>query len=330
MELLEGRTLAGLLASRGRLEMGNVVHVGRQLTFALAHVHGFGLIHRDIKPSNILIARTELGQEALKLIDFGIVRACDAEDGARRLTEDGAILGTPEYMAPEQLLGQDVDSRCDVYGAGVSLYECLTGVVPFEGTLGEILLKACTQQAPPIAGYRPEIPHALASVIEKAIARRPDHRFATAREFYDEITALAVQRWPRRPLLGLEDGQQAAGREQENPAESSPVGQQRRRHARAPYLTPVRTTQLNGTHQDGRSEDISEAGLLVVLPQGLEHEERVRIRFALPVSGRIVTTTARACWLRPSRTGVAVGLALALDDEDRATIGYYVSKMRQN
>src|SRR5450432_4117554 len=131
MELLEGRTLEGILAVRRRVGVADAVYLGMQLCDALATAHEHGILHRDIKPSNIFISRTDAGREVAKIFDFGIARL---QHHDQKITQQVAVLGTPEYMAPEQLLAKDdVDARCDIYALGISLYEALVGSVPFEG-----------------------------------------------------------------------------------------------------------------------------------------------------------------------------------------------------
>ncbi len=324
MELLEGRTLAGLLASRRRLEIGAVVHVGRQLAIALSHIHSRGLVHRDVKPSNVLIARSATGQELLKLFDFGIARAERGNEG-ERLTGCNVLMGTPEYMSPEQLLGSDeLDHRCDIYAVGVTLYECLTGSVPFEGSFGEILLKAATSDLPPMSVCRPEIPADLIAIVEQALARDPNARLQSAQDLYDALTALAVQRFPTAAALGVA-GTSTMPTDSSESLLNATAGVEQRRFSRAPYVTPVRIVQDGGRVLDARIEDISESGALVVLSEAIERDANVQVRFALPVSGRIVTTRATVRWSRAARLGVAVGLEFDLNEEERATIRYYVS-----
>jgi serine/threonine protein kinase len=331
MELLAGRALDGLLASRRQFDVGDVVHLGRQIAFALAHIHSRGLVHRDVKPSNIMIARTETGQEVLKVFDFGIVleRIPSQGTGTTRLTQENTVIGTPAYMAPEQLMGaRDIDYRCDIYATGVTLYECLTGAIPFDGTYGEILLKVATEEAPPITDRCPNAPPDLLAIIKRCMERAPEDRFQSARLLYDALTAVAVQRFPRGSLLGLATAVQAPTGGDEPPTAPATGVEKRRKYPRAPYQTPVRMVCEDGAVWDGRSEDISEAGLLVVAPEGLPEHQDVEVRFALPMTGRIVTTKARPRWIRNARIGVAVGLLLSLSDDDRATIRYYVSVIR--
>jgi hypothetical protein len=139
---------------------------------------------------------------------------------------------------------------------------------------------------------------------------------------------VAVQRFPRGSLLGLGSATQApVGGEEARTAPATDI-ETRRKYPRAPYQTPVRIEAEDGAVWDGRSEDISEAGLLVVAPEGIPEKNDVEVRFALPMSGRIVTTKARPRWIRNARIGVAVGLLLSLSEDDRATIRYYVSVIR--
>jgi len=148
LELLEGRSLEGILAVRRRIAAAEVAWIGAAICEALAAAHRRGIIHRDIKPSNVFVARDEQGNEVVKVFDFGVARVPSEKN---KLTQDGALLGTPEYMAPEQLLAREVDGRTDLYAVGVTLYECLAGVVPFEGNFGEVLLKAyhrCAKRRP--------------------------------------------------------------------------------------------------------------------------------------------------------------------------------------
>ncbi|HET9931147.1 MAG TPA: serine/threonine-protein kinase, partial [Polyangiaceae bacterium] len=183
MELLEGRTLQGILAVRQRIGVHETVQIGRQIGEALAAAHAHGVVHRDIKPSNLFVARDETGREVCKIIDFGIAR--DQAD-QRKLTLHGAVLGTPEYMAPEQMLGQsEIDGRADIYSVGATLYECLSGAVPFEGNYAEVLLKSATQPLAPIRAKNPTVPAELVSVVEKALARDVADRYPSMVAFLE-------------------------------------------------------------------------------------------------------------------------------------------------
>ena len=184
LEMLEGRTLDGILAARRRLPVSDAVQIARQVCDAIAHANARGVIHRDLKPSNVFIARNEIAQEVVKVIDLGVA-AVGEEQAANgeQATNAYDLVGTPEYMAPEQLWGRPVDARTDVYAIGMSLYECLTGEVPYLGTYPQVLVQVSHAMAPPrVRDRRPEVPLALAVVIETALEKEASARFQTAAE----------------------------------------------------------------------------------------------------------------------------------------------------
>jgi serine/threonine protein kinase len=261
-----------------------------------------------------------------KIIDFGIARLPQQN---QKLTQQGVVLGTPEYMAPEQLLAQDdVAARCDIYGLGVSLYEALTGTVPFEGNFGEVLLKASTQAVPSLSARCPQVPPALEAAIIKALARDPNDRHATVREFAEALSRVPTGDELPTSLLGLRTMavMPSTGLRVPPPLPERPST--RRRFARAPYVTPVRILCANGTSLDGRSEDISVGGLLVLAPQAFGQEERVRVRFALPITGKLLDVPAIARWVKKARGTGAIGLEFsALAPEQLAVVENYVTAM---
>lgn len=195
MQLLEGRTLAGLVASRGKLQPEEVIKVGVDLAAGLSAVHAAGVIHRDVKPGNVLITRDVMHQ--VRLFDFGVARFTQGgpeQITSKKLTHQGAILGTPEYMSQEALLSQPAaDHRIDVYALGVTLYECLTGSVPFDGSLGQILVKATTTDPTPLLEVRKDVPKALAEVVHKALARDVNERFQSMSDFALALAACTTQ-----------------------------------------------------------------------------------------------------------------------------------------
>lgn len=329
MELLEGRTLQGILAVRQRIGVHETVQIGRQIGEALAAAHAHGVIHRDIKPSNLFVARDETGREVCKIIDFGIAR--DQGDH-RKLTMHGAVLGTPEYMAPEQMLGQsEIDGRVDVYAVGATLYECLSGAVPFEGNYAEVLLKSATQPLAPIRAKNPTVPAELVSVVEKALAREVGDRYASMVAFLEALSQIQVPD-TGASLLGLRPprpvARAASPTKPQLPAAGAPEVDQRRRFGRAPYVTPVRVLRPNGKVVEGRSEDISAGGLLVVISAPCEANEIVKVRFALPGSGRIVEVSAVTKWVRNTRGTEAVGFEFnQIAADSRAAIEHYVTAM---
>jgi len=354
MELLEGRTLEGILAVRRRIGVADAVYIGMQLCDALAAAHEHEILHRDIKPSNVFISRSESGREVTKIFDFGIARLHQQNP---KITQRGAVLGTPEYMAPEQLMAQDdVDARCDIYALGISLYEALSGSVPFEGNFGEVLLKVATQPIPSLCARCPQVPPELEAAIEKALAREPADRYSTVREFAEALSRVPtldavptsllglrapvprplpnkdpLQRGPLAPAPAMvppRPAPAAAGALAGGPPPLPDQPATRRRFARAPYVTPIRILCANGSSLDGRSEDISVGGLLVLAPQAFGQEERVSVRFALPITGKLLEVAAIARWVKKAKGTGAIGLEFAaLAPDQLAVIENYVTAM---
>lgn len=195
MEFLAGGSLADRLAVAARegrrLDPIQSQHAIYQIALALDHAHRAGIVHRDVKPGNILFS----GDGNPVLTDLGIAKAREGP----RLTKTLTSVGTPEYMSPEQGRGDPVDGRSDIYSLGVVLYELLAGVLPFQAdTSWGIIYKHMQEPPPPIQGYNPAISPALRSVIEKALAKRPEDRFQTGREFAEAI--LRAQEAPARRL----------------------------------------------------------------------------------------------------------------------------------
>ena len=172
MELVEGRDLLSLLQERGRLGLDETLDILGQVAAALDHAHASGVVHRDVKPANVMIEPS--GQ--VKVMDFGIAKV---EQGGN-LTATGLIMGTPNYMSPEQAKGGRVDARADVFSLGCVLYECLSGRKPFpDESLTAILLKVVMEPAPPLDFEGLGLPRALDGVLRKAMAKEPGRRFAS-------------------------------------------------------------------------------------------------------------------------------------------------------
>jgi tRNA A-37 threonylcarbamoyl transferase component Bud32 len=190
MEYLEGQSLAAF--ARGPLEPALVVELLSQVCDALGAAHARGIIHRDLKPANVFLVPGPHGRHRVKLLDFGIAKRLVRLDGETP-TRTGVLMGTPEFMAPEQCGGKDVDARTDLYAVGVLGYLLLTGVAPFTGSSAAEILVAHLQQAPrPPHEVRPGIPHALSSVLLRALAKRPDARFSSAAELRAALEACLV------------------------------------------------------------------------------------------------------------------------------------------
>jgi serine/threonine-protein kinase len=179
MEFLDGRSLKELLIARGPMPIADAMQYTRQILNALRFAHRKGVVHRDIKPHNVMVD----GDGRLKVTDFGIARA-----GASQMTEAGAIVGTAQYLSPEQARGAAVDQRSDLYSIGVVLYEMLTGHVPFTGdTPVEIAMRHLSDAPRPPSTIRPEIPPDLDMIVLRALAKNPDDRFQTADEMDAEL-----------------------------------------------------------------------------------------------------------------------------------------------
>src|SRR4051812_3197668 len=191
MELVDGRTLKELVAERGPLPPAIAVSFVEQVLRALGYAHRRGIVHRDVKPQNVIID----AEGTAKVADFGIARATNSE-----MTQTGAIVGTMQYMSPEQAQGLPVDSRSDLYSAGVVLYELLTGRVPFEGEAPvSIALKHVNERPVPPGQLRPGVAPALEAVVLRSMEKDPALRFQSAEEF---IAALqAALRAPTRQIV---------------------------------------------------------------------------------------------------------------------------------
>ena len=177
MEVIEGRSLKELIMTRGPLPIAQALAYTHEILEALRFAHRHGIIHRDIKPHNILIG------ERLKVTDFGIARA-----GASQMTEAGSIMGTAQYLSPEQARGAPVTASSDLYSVGIVLYEMLTGKVPFTGDSAiEIAMKHLNDAPKPPSKIRPEIPDELDQVVLRALAKNPEDRYQSAEEFSEDL-----------------------------------------------------------------------------------------------------------------------------------------------
>ncbi|HEY3359807.1 MAG TPA: serine/threonine-protein kinase, partial [Polyangia bacterium] len=192
MELLQGPSLKQVLRERGRLPAAEAAGVVRQILAALEHAHAAGVVHRDLKPDNIMLIEKGGRRDFVKILDFGIAKLNEPDGKAEALTQAGMVFGTPEYISPEQALGQPADCRADLYAVGVMLYEMLAGVRPFDAENKlEILSAHLTQkprpprQAAPGAG----IPAALERVVLRAMEKDRAARFASATEMLAALDA---------------------------------------------------------------------------------------------------------------------------------------------
>jgi eukaryotic-like serine/threonine-protein kinase len=181
MEYIEGRTLKDIVRERGPAPPEAAIDIAVQILRAVRFAHKHGVVHRDIKPHNVLID----GDGRVKVTDFGIARA-----GASDMTETGAIMGTAQYVSPEQAQGRPVDARSDLYSIGIVLYEMLTGQVPFDGESAvTIALKQVSEDPVPPAQLNPAVSPALEAVVLRAMEKQPQRRFADADEFIAALVA---------------------------------------------------------------------------------------------------------------------------------------------
>ena len=189
MEYLEGRSLKDRIVAEGALSVSGAIEVTRQILRAIGFAHRRGIVHRDIKPHNVLLAQDGPGDgdPRFKVTDFGISRTT-----ASQMTEAGSIVGTAQYLSPEQARGAPVDQRSDIYSVGVVLFELLTGKLPFSGeTPLEIAMKHLSEIPKAPSALRPEIPTDLDMVVLRALAKDPEDRFQTAEEMERELARVA-------------------------------------------------------------------------------------------------------------------------------------------
>jgi eukaryotic-like serine/threonine-protein kinase len=193
MEFIEGRSLNSILDEQGTLPLARAASIITQCADALQVAHDLEIVHRDLKPDNIMVV-TGRGKDTVKVVDFGIAKAVGAEGGAQKVTKTGFVVGTPEYMSPEQLAGDPVDGRSDLYSLALVFYRMLTGGSPFPAdSQQETMIKRLTDDPLPLATARPDVrfPPQLQRVMDRALARSPEDRYASAAELARDIRALA-------------------------------------------------------------------------------------------------------------------------------------------
>ena len=197
MERLEGADLGALLAERGRLEPVEAVDLILQGLAAVAAAHAAGIVHRDLKPSNLFVARGRDGRTLVKVLDFGISKTLSASgDASQTLTDPNAPIGSPQYMAPEQITdARSVDARADIWSVGVMLYELIAGQAPFEAaSISHLYVKILHEPAPPLPQLRRGVPPGLVRVIEACLAKDRNERVQTAEELRAMLLPFASPR----------------------------------------------------------------------------------------------------------------------------------------
>ncbi len=187
MAYVEGETLAQRVAAHGPMKAEDVTRMLREVAWALAYAHAQGVVHRDVKPANILLER---GTLRAMVADFGIAR----QTSAAGLTAAGELLGTPEYMSPEQGCGEPLDGRSDLYSLGIVGFYALTGAVPFSGSVSKVLAQQITKPPPSMSSVARGTPRALTDAIDRCLAKSPADRFATGEALADALAPGALKR----------------------------------------------------------------------------------------------------------------------------------------
>ncbi len=205
LEFVEGKSLREVIAE-GRLELGRALHIARQIASALSRAHSLKIVHRDLKPENVMLVERDGESDFVKVLDFGIAKVqigeltagdvnAAASPGQPVLTQAGMVYGTPEYMAPEQALGQNVDPRADLYALGIITYEMLTGTRPFNAESKVALLgMQVTAPVPPMAQFAPDanIPPEVEQLVGRMLAKVTEDRVGDAREFIEQISNIMI------------------------------------------------------------------------------------------------------------------------------------------
>ena len=200
MEYVEGLSLTSLAAQLGggTMPMARAAEIVRQTAEALGAAHDMGIVHRDLKPDNIMVARARDGSDWVKVVDFGIAKAAGAGAESQKVTKTGHVIGTPDYMSPEQLAGDNLDGRSDIYALGLVAFHLLTGTLPFPAdSQQESMIMRLTEKPLTLAAARPDMswPADLQAVMDKALERDVDARYRTAPEFGREL-ARAIAKMP--------------------------------------------------------------------------------------------------------------------------------------
>ncbi len=189
MEFIEGEALTDLMNREAALSPKRAADIACQTAEALEAAHEFGIVHRDLKPDNIMIAKNRDGSDLAKVVDFGIAKAAGGDE-KQNVTKTGLVVGTPEYMSPEQLSGDPVDGRSDIYSLALVFFRMLTGTLPFEAdTAQEVLIKRLTDEPRTLADAVPgtHFPPALQQVMDHALQRMPSERYTSAHQFGADV-----------------------------------------------------------------------------------------------------------------------------------------------
>ena len=193
MEFIEGEPLTDLLEREGALAVPRATAIFLQTADALQAAHDLGIVHRDLKPDNIMLSRKKGGGDTVKVVDFGIAKAVGGDQAGQKVTKTGLVVGTPEFMSPEQLSGDTLDGRSDLYSLALVFYRMLIGKLPFEATsVQETMIKRLTDEPTKLAEARPDLsfPPGLQPVLDTALARTPMERYQSVAKFAADVAAV--------------------------------------------------------------------------------------------------------------------------------------------
>jgi len=198
MPFLEGELLSDRELRDGPMDLAIGIDLLRQVCAGLHYAHELQIVHRDLKPENIMLVVEDGGRQRAVVMDFGLAKERRADPAIAKLTATGIILGTPEFMSPEQIRGKPLDARSDVYALGIVAFEMFSGKLPFQGrNAQEMMIARLRGQPLPLRQFRPDLPAALEKALARAMATNPDQRYATALEFAAALAAHA----PAPPAL---------------------------------------------------------------------------------------------------------------------------------
>ena len=258
MEYVEGCALDEYVKQRPELHLEDAISAMQRVLGGLAYAHSKNVVHRDVKPSNLLVTREGL----VKITDFGI-----AKIGPRLSTQTGLLVGTPQYMAPEQYMGGVVDHRCDIHAAGAVLYELLTGSPPFTGSAAEVMYRVCHEVPKPMSSIDASIPKVFDAIVAKALEKLPAKRYASALDFQQALRASwqVISSKPPSPTLSLSarliataiHRQPAAAQRVVAPSPSPAPKSDPRLAPKAPY-TPLRAGGAPGSLATWSREHLAE------------------------------------------------------------------------
>jgi serine/threonine protein kinase len=250
MELLEGETLAARLRREKRLSVADTVQIANLTLRGLSAVHAVGIIHRDLKPDNVYL-KTEGDFVYPKILDFGISRSIDPASGQRTAltTRDGVIVGTPEYMSPEQARGvKRLDYRTDIYSMGVLLYEALSGRLPYTSeNVGDLIIRIVRGGAPKLHEIAPAVPVTISEVVARAMSRNVSDRFSDAAAMQETLLEAAAQALGERTARALSD----LPPQRPSPAAPTPVHMRTTRRPPSPVPRTQPIVELSAAADEG-------------------------------------------------------------------------------